>query len=116
MQTYNLMKSGLNAAQLRSKTIANNIANINTPNYKRKYVKFEETLNKLNKSIDILKTSGWDSAASEEFFNTFDNKWKYNMELLIKILNHFKECIKSSQEDYKKLDELIQTTLKSLQL
>ena len=66
---------------------------------------FEETLNKLNKSIDILKTSGWDSAASEEFFNTFDNKWKYNM-----------ECIKSSQEDYKKLDELIQTTLKSLQL
>ena len=28
MQTYNLMKSGLNAAQLRSKTIANNIANI----------------------------------------------------------------------------------------
>ena len=45
MQTYNLMKSGLNAAQLRSKTIANNIANINTPNYKRKYVKFEETLN-----------------------------------------------------------------------
>lgn len=34
------------------------------------------------------------------------------MELHIKILNHFKECIKSSQEDYKKLDELIQTTLK----
>ena len=77
---------------------------------------FEETLNKLNKSIDILKTSGWDSDASEEFFNTFENKWKYNMELHIKILNHFKECIKSSQEDYKKLDELIQTTLKSLQL
>ena len=50
MQTYNLMKSGLNAAQLRSKTIANNIANINTPNYKRKYVKFEETLNNVNKN------------------------------------------------------------------
>ena len=77
---------------------------------------FEESLNKLNKSIDILIKYGWDSAASEEFFNTFDNKWKYNMELHIKILNHFKECIKSSQEDYKKLDELIQTTLKSLQL
>ena len=53
MQTYNLMKSGLNAAQLRSKTIANNIANINTPNYKRKYVKFEETLNNVNKTGKI---------------------------------------------------------------
>ena len=53
MQTYNLMKSGLNAAQLRSKTIANNIANINTPNYKRKYVKFEETLNNANKTGKI---------------------------------------------------------------
>ena len=41
MQTYNLMKSGLNAAQLRSKTIANNIANINTPNYKRKLEKLK---------------------------------------------------------------------------
>ena len=77
---------------------------------------FEYTISKYQESIDLFEESGWDSAASEEFFNTFDNKWKYNMELHIKILNHFKECIKSSQEDYKKLDELIQTTLKSLQL
>jgi flagellar basal-body rod protein FlgB len=36
----------LDATDLRSKTIANNIANINTPEYKRKYVTFEDTLNK----------------------------------------------------------------------
>lgn len=61
MQTYNLIKSGLDVAQLRSKTIANNIANINTPNYKRKYVSFEETLKDMDKNgkIEIKEdTSG----------------------------------------------------------
>ncbi len=45
MDIYNLMKMGLDAIDLRGKTIANNVANINTPDYKRKYVTFEETLN-----------------------------------------------------------------------
>ncbi|CEK39029.1 flagellar basal body rod protein FlgB [Paraclostridium sordellii] len=45
MEIYNLMKAGLDATALRSKVIANNIANVNTPNYKRKYVSFEDTLN-----------------------------------------------------------------------
>jgi len=49
VKVYDLIKSGLDATDLRSKTIANNIANINTPGYKRKYVSFEETLNSVNK-------------------------------------------------------------------
>lgn len=52
MDTYNLIKLGLDAANLRSKAIANNIANINTPGYKRKYVSFEETLNSANPKIE----------------------------------------------------------------
>ena len=48
MEIYNLIKNGLNASQLRSETIANNIANVNTPDYKRKYVSFEETLDDIN--------------------------------------------------------------------
>lgn len=44
MNIYGLMKIGLDATELRSRTIANNIANINTPNYKRRYVTFEESL------------------------------------------------------------------------
>nr|WP_317331033.1 flagellar basal body protein [uncultured Romboutsia sp.] len=44
MDIYGLMKMGLDATELRSRTIANNIANINTPNYKRKYVSFEDSL------------------------------------------------------------------------
>jgi len=49
MNIYGLMKMGLDATELRSRTIANNIANINTPNYKRRYVTFEESLkNEIN--------------------------------------------------------------------
>ena len=49
MNIYGLMKIGLDATELRSRTIANNIANINTPNYKRRYVSFEESLkNEIN--------------------------------------------------------------------
>ena len=49
MNIYGLMKMGLDATELRSRTIANNIANINTPNYKRRYVIFEDSLkNEIN--------------------------------------------------------------------
>lgn len=87
MQTYNLMKSGLNAAQLRSKTIANNIANINTPNYKRKYVKFEETLNNVNKTGKIevktdtsgaFRTDGNNVDLESEKVNQAANTLMYN--------------------------------------
>ena len=40
--TYNLIKEGLNAATMRSEVISNNIANVNTNNYKRSEVLFEE--------------------------------------------------------------------------
>lgn len=43
--TYNLLKKGMDASALRGKVIANNVANINTENYKKLYVTFEETLN-----------------------------------------------------------------------
>lgn len=52
MQTYSIMKMGLDAMDQRSKVIAQNIANINTPNYKRKYVDFENTL---KESLDNAK-------------------------------------------------------------
>ena len=44
MRTYDLMKMGLDATNLRSQVIAHNIANANTAGYKSKYVSFEETL------------------------------------------------------------------------
>ncbi|HEY8889991.1 MAG TPA: flagellar basal body rod protein FlgB [Clostridium sp.] len=53
--TYDLLKKSMDASALRSKVSANNIANINTKNYKALYVTFEETLND-NMAADTMKT------------------------------------------------------------
>ncbi len=40
------LSAGLDAASLRQETIANNLANLNTPNFNRSTVSFEEQLQK----------------------------------------------------------------------
>jgi len=42
--TMQIAEKGLDAAALRQKVIANNLANVDTPGYKRSYVSFEEEL------------------------------------------------------------------------
>lgn len=49
---YNLLKKSLDASSLRGRVIANNIANINTKDYKRYSVSFEGNL---KQSIDNLE-------------------------------------------------------------
>lgn len=44
-----LSEKALDAVWLRNKTISQNIANVDTPGYKRKTVKFEEMLNRYSK-------------------------------------------------------------------
>jgi len=46
MQVMEVMHRSLDATDLRQTVIANNIANIDVPNYKRKGVRFESTLSR----------------------------------------------------------------------
>ena len=55
--TSQMIKLGLDTAALRGKVISNNIANINTENYKKSYVSFEENLNNEKEKISLNKTS-----------------------------------------------------------
>ncbi len=50
--SMDIIKRSLDASWLRNKAISENIANVNTPNYKRKIVKFEDEL------AQMLKLSG----------------------------------------------------------
>jgi len=43
--TYGLMKEALNVSSNRAQLNANNIANVNTPNFKAKRIEFESVLN-----------------------------------------------------------------------
>lgn len=58
--TMDILKSSLDTASLRHKTISNNLANINTPKYKRHLVNFEAQLAKYiqkENSIPLKKTN-----------------------------------------------------------
>lgn len=55
--TYDLVKEGIKASTVRGKAISNNIANINTKDYKRFNVVFEDNLNSTGVSKVGLKTS-----------------------------------------------------------
>ncbi|MHB1392424.1 MAG: flagellar basal body rod protein FlgB [Clostridia bacterium] len=49
------LEKALDAAWMRNETISNNIANVNTPGYKKSYVKFEELL---TDAVDKFQISG----------------------------------------------------------
>ena len=51
------IKLGLDASALRSKVIANNMANVNTENFKKSYVSFEENLNNEVSKFNLKKTN-----------------------------------------------------------
>ena len=50
-----MLEKALDAAWLRNETISNNIANVNTPGYKKSYVRFEELL---TDAVDKFQISG----------------------------------------------------------
>jgi flagellar basal-body rod protein FlgB len=54
---YNLIKEGLDASSLRSKVIANNVANLNTKDYKAYTVSFEDNLNKSIDDVELKTTN-----------------------------------------------------------
>ena len=47
MTTINALSDGLNGSMKRHSAISDNLANVNTPGYKRKEVSFEDRINRL---------------------------------------------------------------------
>ena len=64
--TYDLIKKGIEASNVRAKTIANNMANVNTKGYKRFNVVFEENLKKEDNSsgLELKRTNSAHFASS----------------------------------------------------
>lgn len=53
--SYDLIKEGIKAANTRSQVISNNMANVNTANYKRFSVVFEDNLKNITESDLAMK-------------------------------------------------------------
>lgn len=55
-EVLEICRKGLQAAILRNKVIANNIANVDTPNFKRQGVEFEQSLRRLlNRDLKFIE-------------------------------------------------------------
>ena len=78
MDIYGLMKMGLDATELRNRTIANNIVNINTPNYKRKYVTFEDSLKNEMDKDSVVREDGNNVDLESEKVNQAAASLQYN--------------------------------------
>jgi flagellar basal-body rod protein FlgB len=55
--TIRMLEQGLDYASLREKVIANNIANVDTPNYKARDVQFRTELDRAIRSFEAKRTN-----------------------------------------------------------
>ncbi|GGJ55895.1 flagellar basal-body rod protein FlgB [Anoxybacillus voinovskiensis] len=55
-RTFNMLEQGLDYASLKQKVIANNIANVDTPNYKAKDVQFKTALEQAMAPLEAYRT------------------------------------------------------------
>lgn len=95
MEIYSLLRMGLDASTLRGEAISQNIANVNTPGYKSKYVTFEETLKETSKEepkITVeeskgasIRSDGNNVDLEVEKINQASNSLQYNA--LITLMN-----------------------------
>lgn len=95
MEIYGLIKMGLDASALRADAISQNIANVNTPGYKSKYVTFEETLKENSKTgpkitleeskASSMRTDGNNVDLEIEKVNQASNSLQYNA--LVTVMN-----------------------------
>lgn len=75
VETYQLIKKALDVSSLRSRIIANNLANVNTPGYKRLYVSFEDALNNVEQNKEIKVKRDYSSSVREDGNNVdIDNE------------------------------------------
>ncbi|MPQ25853.1 flagellar basal body rod protein FlgB [Bacillus paralicheniformis] len=54
--TIHRLEGALNQANIKQKVITNNLANVDTPNYKAKNVSFKNVLNEESSRINAIKT------------------------------------------------------------
>lgn len=74
----NVLKKGMDASLLRNETIANNIANADTPGYKKQTVEFESYLkNALNSNSDRVNSIDLNSISPTVVFENPE----YNMRM-----------------------------------
>lgn len=68
-----------------------------------KYTEFDDIFARLNQAIDNLKNSEWKSSASDEFFASYDDYWKKDIELYLGLLEQMNNELGYINTNYNEL-------------
>ena len=107
-----LLQLGMQVSQLKGKAVANNLANLNTPGYRRKEVKFEDFLAKALDSsgkvnLDKVKAELFEPRTTpvDEFGNDVDLETEVGA--MIKDGTRYKAYVRLLSKMYKQMDMAI---------
>jgi flagellar basal-body rod protein FlgB len=109
---FDAIEAGLRAESLRQKTIANNVANLETPGYRRKDVKFTELLAKAMDSdgtIDLtdIEPEIYQPETTAVGSNGNDVSLELEVGEMVKNTLRHKALIKILQKKYQQIDMAI---------
>jgi len=109
-EIFDVIGAGINAEALRQKTIANNVANLQTPGYRRLDVKFQDVLAKAleskDKNIDLDEIAPEVFQANETAVKSNGNDVNLEMEVgqMVKNSLRYKTFIRLLEKKHQQID------------
>jgi flagellar basal-body rod protein FlgB len=110
-EIFDVIGAGLNAEALRQKTIANNVANLQTPGYRRLDVKFQDVLaqalESTDKNIDLDEISPEVFQENETPVKSNGNDVNLEMEVghMVKNSLRYKAIVMMLGKKYQQIDQ-----------
>jgi WXG100 family type VII secretion target len=59
----------------------------------------------IQRALNTLKSSGWDSAASKAWFSLLDDEWLKNIEFQIRVLERLRDNLDIAKDEYQEVYE-----------
>jgi len=110
-EIFDILGAGIRAATVRQKTIANNVANSQTPDYRRFDVKFHDLLADAmdNKDADFSELTPEILQPNETIVNSEGNDVNIEMEVgnMVKNSLQYKTYVKILQKKYQQIESAI---------
>jgi flagellar basal-body rod protein FlgB len=109
------LQAGLKAAGLRQSVIADNLANLNTPNFRRNAVRFEEMLAEAMESGRIERVGDVEAEVFQPRntkVNSFGNDVDLDVEIgeLLKNSGRYKVLLKLMAKQYRQMELAMRST------
>lgn len=59
-----------------------------------------DAIDKLDETIQKLRSSAWKSNGSDEFFRNYDTTWKKRFEDHISYMEHLRDCLSKARSEF----------------